>query len=128
MILESAQILSTVLRLNGIDYGYKTTHATHPCILWTGKSLSNWKWLQKLSNALNKEYRFRFEKKIDHKSYDLIESMPFPEIPDVGLTSFAEVMPEKYRHINPVIAYRNYYIGEKGRILIWTKRPNPFWI
>jgi hypothetical protein len=37
MILESAQILSTVLRLNGVDQGYKTTHANHPCTLWAGK-------------------------------------------------------------------------------------------
>jgi hypothetical protein len=59
MILESAQILSTVLRLNGVDQGYKTTHANHPCTLWAGKSFSNWKWLRELASALNKEYRFR---------------------------------------------------------------------
>jgi hypothetical protein len=55
MILEYAQILSTVLRLNGIDYGYKKTHANHPCTLWIGKSLCNWKWLRELAKALNTE-------------------------------------------------------------------------
>ncbi len=128
MILESAQILSTVLRHSGVDYGYKATHATHPCTLWTGKSLSNWKWLRESSNALNKEYRFRFGKEINHKSFDMIKSMPSLVIPDFGLTSFAQVMPEKYRHKDPVIAYRKYYVGEKKAILNWTKRRTPFWI
>jgi hypothetical protein len=128
MILESAQILSTVLRLNDVDYGYKVTHVNHPCTLWAGKSLSNWKWLRELASALNNEYRFRFKKEINHKSFDLIQSMPALIIPDFGLTSFAQVMPEEYRHKDPVIAYRNYYAGEKGRILIWTKRTTPFWV
>jgi hypothetical protein len=128
MILESAQILSTVLRVSGVDYGYKATHANHPCTLWAGKSFSNWKWLCDLAIALNDEYRFRYEKKIDHKSLDLIQSMPFPKIPDNGLTSFVQVMPEKYKNTNPVIAYRNYYVGEKKEILGWTKRPTPIWV
>ena len=101
MILESAQILSTVLRLNDVDYGYKVTHVNHPCTLWAGKSLSNWKWLRELASALNNEYRFRFKKEINHKSFDLIQSMPALIIPDFGLTSFAQVMPEKYRHKDP---------------------------
>ena len=128
MILESAQILSAVLRLNDIDYGYKATHLNHPCTLWTGKSLSNWKWLRSLAFELNNEYRFRFEKRVNHKSFDLIQDMPVPNIPDFGLTSFAEVMPEKYRYENPVISYRNYYLGEKKNILSWTKRPVPSWV
>ena len=31
MILEYAQILSTVVRESGIDSGYKSTHKNHPC-------------------------------------------------------------------------------------------------
>ena len=111
MILESAQILSTVLRVSGMDYGYKATHANHPCTLWAGKSLSNWKWLRELASALNKEYRFRFEKEINHKSFSLTQSMPVPRIADYGLTSFALAMPEAYKNKNPVIAYRQYYLG-----------------
>jgi hypothetical protein len=48
MILESAQMLSTTVRLSGIDRGYKITHQNHPCTLWTGESLSNWQWLREL--------------------------------------------------------------------------------
>ena len=128
MILESAQILSTVLRLNGVDYGYKATHLNHPCTLWAGKSLSNWKWVRRLAFELNREYKYRFEKKVNHKSFDLIKTMPTPNIPDSGLTLFVEVVPEKYLHENPVIAYRNYYLEEKQKILSWTKRPIPSWV
>ena len=128
MILESAQILSTVIRINGIDFGYKPTHLNHPCILWAGDSLSNWKWLRKLARALNQEYKYRYEKKDNHKSFNLIQSMPVPQIKDIGLTSFKLVMPEKYWNINPVTAYRNYYTGEKTSILNWTKRTPPFWV
>ena len=128
MILESAQILSTVLRLNGVDYGYKATHANHPCTSWAGKSLSNWKWLRNFAFELNQEYRFRFGREINHKSFDLIQSMPALIIPDFGLTLFAQVMPEKYRHKDPITAYRNYYVGEKKAIFSWTKRTTPFWV
>ena len=129
MILESAQMLSTAVRLAGDDIGYKVTHQNHPCMVWTRKSLSNWIWLQNLARALNKEYRFRFDKSINHKSYDLIQSLPLPKIQDHGLTSFAQVMPEIYKNQNPVIAYRGYYVGEKKHLLSWNnKRTPPDWL
>ena len=40
MILESAQMLSTVLRQHGYDgetYIYGITHAKHPSTIWAGK-------------------------------------------------------------------------------------------
>ena len=41
MILESNQMLSTVARKYGHDAPYRSTHAKHPCTLWTGDSLLN---------------------------------------------------------------------------------------
>jgi len=128
MILESAQLLSTGARLNGLNEGYKMTHRNHPCSIWVRESLSNWKWLLALAEALNREYRFRFDKKINHKSYDLICSLSLPKNRDLGLTPFAQVMPERYQHKNPVTAYRKYYRNEKSKIFKWTKRPRPPWI
>jgi len=128
MILESAQLLSTVLRINNINYGYEITHPNHSCTLWAGKSLSNWKWLRELGKALNTEYRFRFNKEKNHKSFDLIQGMPIPKILDCGLTPFVKVMPKIYQQKNPIYAYRKYYIEEKKHILNWTKRSIPFWI
>ncbi len=59
MILESTQILSTVLHLNDIKTLYKPSHQKHPCVIWTGQSLQNWLWLRKLTCALNEEYKYR---------------------------------------------------------------------
>jgi hypothetical protein len=53
--------------------------------------------------------------------------MPVPKIVDNGVTSFAQVMPEKYRHKNPISAYRKYYLGEKKAIFTWTNRSIPLW-
>jgi len=128
MILESAQMLSAVVRLSGIDQGYKITHQNHPCTLWTGKSLSNWKWLRELAGALNREYKFRYNKKSNHKSYDLIKSLPIPKITDQGLTRFPQAIPESYKHENPVIAYRKYYLEEKSNLFYWTRRARPNWV
>ena len=128
MILESAQMMSAVVRLSGYDTGYKLTHKNHPCTIWARKSLSNYKWLFKLATALNIEYRYRYNKEINHKSYDLIKTLPMPKILDIGLTPFAQAMPEQYRNKNAVKAYRDYYINEKSDFLKWTKRKTPKWI
>ncbi|QPJ64686.1 MAG: hypothetical protein G3M78_04485 [Candidatus Nitrohelix vancouverensis] len=127
MILESAQLLSGAVRLSGLDCGYKLTHANHPCAIWTRRSLSNWNWLRKLAAALNKEYRYRFRKTVNHKSFDMIQSLPSPAIADCGLTAFAQAMPEQYRQADASAAYRNYYVGEKSRLLKWTRRQTPVW-
>jgi len=115
MILESAQMLSTALRLNGIIEGYNSTHINHPCTVWARTSLSNWKWLRDLASKLNSEYKFRYKKHFNHASWDLINSLPHPPIEDIGLTKFAQAMPSKYKNEDTVTAYRHYYIGDKKK-------------
>ena len=53
MILETNQMLSTCMR-GGKDMiaPYRSTHAKHPCTLWTGESRQNWNWLVRHSRAL----------------------------------------------------------------------------
>lgn len=128
MILESVQMLSTVCRQSGLDIGYKPTHAHHPCTIWANKSLSNWVWLRHLTAYLNEEYRYRYNKKQNHKSYDLANTLPLPNIPDIGLTPFAQAMPDQYKNKNAVTAYRKYYLNEKFNLLKWTKRIPPKWV
>ena len=115
MQLESAQMLCTVCDFYGQTTPYRPTHKYHPCTEWVGHSLQNWIWLRDLAYALEEEWRFRYDKPyITHKSVDVIRSLSIPQhIPDIGLTPFAQAMPDKYKNPNPVIAYRNYYIGEK---------------
>lgn len=126
MIKEAAQMLSTVCRLNGLDNGYKKTHINHCCTIWTGESLSNWLWLQKLSKELNNQHKKRFNHKNNHKSYDVILSLSIPKIKDIGLTSFAFAMPDKFKTNDVVQSYRNFYKYDKP-FATW-KNGTPKWM
>lgn len=46
MILETAQILSTVCVQHHVSAPYQATHPKHPCTLWAGEFLDNWFWLK----------------------------------------------------------------------------------
>lgn len=128
MILESAQLLSSAVRLSGIDAGYRLTHKNHPSSIWTRKSLSNWIWLKEFSCHLNDEFKYRFNHTKNHKSYDMILTLPTPIIDDIGLTPFALAMPEEYRCDDAVESYRKYYNLDKKHIHKWSKRSVPSWI
>jgi hypothetical protein len=127
MLLESAQILCSVLWMNEVPAPYKATHLKHPCVIWANESLSNWLWLKNLSHALNEEYKYRFERSKNHKSYDVILSLEVPPLLDLGLTNRPLVMPEEFRLVDPVEAYRLYYKINKQSIGRWTKREVPNW-
>jgi hypothetical protein len=127
MVTEYAQLLSGAVRLSGIDAGYRLTHKNHPSAVWTRESLDNWLWLRDLASALNEEYRYRYKRDFDHKSWSMIESLPVPDIPAIGFTEFKLAMPDDVKHSDPVIAYRNYYNKYKGHIAKWMKRPVPDW-
>jgi hypothetical protein len=128
MVLESAQMLCTVLHVNGIPAPYKPTHMRHPCTLWAGSSLANWKWLRALALCLNDEYRYRFDRRADHRSASVVQELPIPPIADSGLTEFAQAMPNQYRISGDAVqAYRRFYCAEKAHFVTWTKRPAPAW-
>lgn len=128
MILEHAQMMSTAVRDSGIDAGYKVAHLNHPCTKWVRESLDNWLWLLDLTTALHEEWQYRFNHTKVHKSYDMILSLPNPNIPSKGITPFAQAMPDQYKSSNAVKAYRAYYNGEKTHLHNWTGREIPEWI
>jgi len=43
------------------------------------------------------------------------------------LTPFPQAMPDQYKDSNAVIAYRQYYIGEKTRFAKWKMDNQPEW-
>ena len=106
MILESAQMLSTVF-----GGPYKPTHKNHPCTIWVAQSRQNAEWLWVLADALNCEYKDRFNHARNHKSWDAIEPVwrDINALPDIGLTPFAQAMPDEFKQSNAVDAYRAYY-------------------
>jgi len=128
MILESVQILCTALNKRGVDTPYKSTHAKHPCVLWVGDSFDNFLWLKDLAFFLNDEYRYRFDKQVDHRSIDVLRAISRHRYPRRGLTGFAQAMPEEYKIPgDPVNAYRRFYIAEKKHFARWSRRSIPSW-
>ncbi len=130
MILESVQILCTALNKKGFDTPYRSTHAKHPCVLWAEQSYDNFLWLARLAKALNREYRYRYRRDRDHASIDVLKQISALHYEAVGLTEFAQAMPEHYKVPgDPVAAYRGFYLGEKAAFAAWTRRsPPPWWL
>ncbi len=128
MTLEYAQILCTVLHLNGKAAPYRPTHQRHPCVIWVGLSVDNWIWLKELTHALNQEYKYRRDAFRNHASFEAIKKHNPPRLPSLGLIEHPQVMPEQYKVSGkPVQAYRNFYILDKSRFASWSKRKKPFW-
>jgi hypothetical protein len=132
MVLESAQMLSTVARIHGNGNApYRSTHVHHPCTLWAASDVKNWWWLQRHALALLSEYTFRYDK--EHGCYDAIvwslENRPWPDVDEVAdPSSFALAMPDAYKRKDAVLSYRAYYIHEKKDIARWNRtRPAPAW-
>lgn len=141
MIIESAQILSTVLRIKNnnadvlskeqLDGIYLATHAKHPCVEWAAMSLQNFIWLCELTQHLLEEYQLRYNKV--HKTttvYNNIINIKKQFINDFSVRIFTkppQCMPTKYKHPDVVIAYRSYYKGEKIKFAKWSHSNPPHW-
>lgn len=129
MILESAQMLCTAH--NELDGDsptrYKSTHINHPSNKWVRNRLSNYGWLDEHFNALLQEYSYRYGK--THACFKFAFGIPpnYIEI-DKPFIAPPQCMPEAYKQLDTVQAYRDYYNGEKLRFAKWTKRTPPIWI
>jgi len=114
-ILENQEKVSTLFSgfprkdENGNDKPYMISHINHPCTVWTRTSLSNFNWLLDCTKALCEEFTYRYKGK--HSVEAIIDWMYTnpPKIEDIGLTPFAQAMPEFYRGKDPIEAYRKYY-------------------
>ena len=122
MILESAQMLSTVL-----GGPYRPTHQKHPCTLWVAKSRQNAVWLCTLAMGLNAEWRDRYGHTRNHKSWEVIAPLweKTYTLPDEGLTPFILAMPDEYKTDDPVESYRAYYRSKP--FVAWERGPTPDW-
>ena len=142
MILESAQMLSTVLRQHGYDgdtYIYGQTHVKHPSTIWSWKTRANFDWLLEHALALCREYTARYGK--FHKSEEILyrcgDLRDF--IPEGSLTVPPKCMGLEYKvgtsnWKDVVASYRKYYqcgkgYMNKGKGPQWNKIParRPSW-
>ena len=127
MCLETAQMLCTVLDDLNMTVPYKATHRKHPCTVWAAETRGNFVWLCRHGVALCKEYSKRYGK--EHKCENVIKACLrlARYVPDGGLTKFAQAMPDEYKNQDAVVAYRDYYKGEKMGFAVW-REGEPDWI
>ena len=155
MIVESAQMLSTAHRMldgkpekrrsksgktiqtyysfeDGREsFYYAAVHKNHPCTTWTTQSKENYKWHYKHFEGMSKEYTFRRDKV--HATWGKLGELlhrPPKNIPDIGLTEFAQAMSHYPDCIVPgdaVQAYRNYYHTAKPFAEWKWRRTAPDW-
>ena len=127
MILETAQMMCTVVASYGHNTPYRPTHAKHPCTVWAGQSRANWDWLIEYGMELSAEYTKRYGKV--HKSQSVIErcAMTHIDLPNIPRTPFAQAMPAQYQNECVVTAYRAYYHGEKAGFATWKTQKPDWW-
>lgn len=127
MVLESAQMLCSAFPSG--DAPYKRAYYNHPCTKWARESQQNYRWLLGHAAALCIEYSLRYGK--CHKSWDAIQwcnnNHDKLGLPNVGLTEFAQAMPDEYKQPCPVSAYRAYYNGDKHSFAKWRLGNVPDW-
>ena len=106
----------------------KGGYHNHPCTRWVGDSRENFKWAAMHGLALCIEYTNRYHKTHACES-GITHLMQMAEmIPDGELTPHAQAMPVEYKCIDPVRAYRTYYINDKKSFAKWEKLKNtPYW-
>tara|TARA_B100001094_G_C17912558_1_gene661949 strand:- start:52 stop:603 length:552 start_codon:yes stop_codon:yes gene_type:complete len=153
MIVESAQMLSTAHRvLDGTewtDYSkngrrikrwkspytlmedmlYKASFVGHPCTKWVMENDKNYYWLAEHAYELCREYTRRYGKV--HKTDDMISLIRFRKPTNISIadsiTPFAQAMPDEYKNLDAVEAYRAYYLGEKTGFAVWNYSDTPSW-
>lgn len=138
MLLESAQLLCTALRVHGAPElaKYGITHINHPSNVWARQTRENYAWLLSHMKGLADEYTFRTGK--THKTYrelydDLVKGVD--AIPEGQLTPFANCaarqdMGINFKHMDNVPeAYKLYLVArwERDKLIPkWTNRSRPF--
>jgi len=125
MPLEMVQMLCTTHWSHGNDAPYMPVHQKHPCTLWVGASVENYRLAWRLGYWLFKEYTYRYNKTHESESVLYAVRCAPPALKARGFTKFPQAMPDEYKHHDVMIAYRDYYIGEKSGFAHWTGRPVP---
>lgn len=131
MILESCQILSSALWINGIKGPYKLTHKNHPVVKWTSKNYKNYLWVLDHFISLLRERKFRTGK--DHACeahlYELMSNRSKIPVKSDIREPFVNCSLNK-DHMNTIKAYRDTleakWLLDKQQPK-WTKRGAPEW-
>jgi hypothetical protein len=129
LILESAQMLSTAVRLNGYigDEVYKIAYSNHPCTVWTRENKTNAKWLIDMSLTMCSLYTLATGKiyaseKVIRKCEQLLYLLPEGSLtaPALAVNSTPEGIQAKKDYLDlmgtwegAVKVYRDFYFKGK---------------
>lgn len=116
-------------REDGSEWHYSVSHVNHPCTVWTRASIENFNWLVECTDELCEEFKRRWNGEPSIKKIiNWIRQNP-PKLPSLGLTPFAQAMPDCYKGSNAVESYRKYYAYKTTYMkIIWKKLDNsPNW-
>lgn len=106
---------------------YKATHVNHPCNVWAREADANYHWLVQLFDGILREYEKRYAKiHATNKLREFFLTAP-KNIVHGTMTPFKLAMPDKYKVQDAVLAYQNYYVGDKIRFAKWTNSTVPKW-
>lgn len=128
MLIESVQMLSTCHHVigSGSNAMYRPAFQNHPCAIWVRESAQNYYWLRDHALQIGEEFLIRYGKV--HASTVVLNALPDPDLPLVGITPPAQAMPDEYKNDDAVQAYRDYYLYDKRRFAKWERGiPAPYW-
>ena len=111
---------------DGSEWHYAISHVNHPCTIWTRTSFENFNWLLECTEHLCLEFKRRWNG--EHSISKILHWMRKnpPNLPSIGLTPFAQAMPECYRSNNPIDSYRKYYAYKTTYMkVVWNRLDNP---
>ena len=114
-------------KVNGNISPYGIGYRNHPCTQWAAKSLDNYRWLCTLNAEMCKEYTKRYGRVHAGEAITRWYASNHPELPMLGLTPFAQAMPDDCKNSDAVKAYRTYYINHKARFAKWPANLIPKW-
>jgi|TARA_R110000824_G_scaffold177610_7_gene357084 hypothetical protein len=128
MILESCQILSTVLNEQGLQAPYKSFNPKHPSCLWAAESSANFRALITHCDAMLKEYTERFSKthKCDAVLDQIVNLYDRDNFNCHYLTPLRMAMPDCFKHDDVVESYRKYYANKDNMRYPSNKVPDWF--
>ena len=138
MVLETALMCSTAMHewdyAKDMHHVYKSAYKNHPMTVWVRDNIHNLAWAVIHGLAIGREYKYRYGK--DHKSTKVLEeihgvfrnTLIWADENTSLHTEPPQCMPDMYKRLDYVEAYRAYYIDAKSHILTWTKRKRPEWV
>lgn len=128
MILESCQILSTVLNEQGIQAPYKSFNPKHPSCLWAAESSANFRALVVHCAAMLKEYTERFGKthKCDAVLDQIVALYDRDNFDCHFSTPLKMAMPDHFKGDDIVESYRRYYANKSNMRYPENKVPSWF--